>query len=182
GLLIGSPTSGHRETRKRTDTAMARRKTRTHPSLMRQTRRFRVARRDPGRSGEIRNMRLSARHPPRLGGRKETGIRANPRAQPTTGADLLWLLNMSTAGQATSFVPAQAGTQGSRALMGRLGSPLARGRTGEIGARSPRPWTRPPPVNAVCMLRWRSRDSPDTRPAPLAYDPEKWIPVFGKDH
>src|SRR5215472_17689841 len=48
GLLIGSPTSGHRETRKRTDTAMARRKTRTHP-LMRQTRRFRVARRDPGR-------------------------------------------------------------------------------------------------------------------------------------
>src|SRR4051794_37671148 len=63
--------SGARETRKRTDTAMARRKTRTHPSLMRQTRRFRVARRDPGRSGEIRNMRLSARHPLERGTEKK---------------------------------------------------------------------------------------------------------------
>src|SRR3954452_11484014 len=80
----GPASSGHRETRKRTDTAMARRKTRTHPSLMRQTRRFRVARRDPGRSGEIRNMRLSARHPPRSGEGKEKGLRANPRAQQRT--------------------------------------------------------------------------------------------------
>src|SRR5882757_8844412 len=71
GVLRVSHQSGHRETRKRTDTAMARRKTRTHP-LMRQTRRFRVARRHPGRSGEIRNMRLSARHPPRAGeGKRE---------------------------------------------------------------------------------------------------------------
>src|SRR4051812_37336179 len=68
----GPATSGARETRKRTDTAMARRKTRTHPSLMRQTRRFRVAWSDPpGRSGEIRNMRLSARHPPHWGREKE---------------------------------------------------------------------------------------------------------------
>src|SRR5262249_13120002 len=66
--------------RERTDTAMARRKTRTHPSLVRQTRRFRVARRNPGRSGEIRNMRLSARHPPRSGDRESDGRRANPRA------------------------------------------------------------------------------------------------------
>src|SRR5262249_40558067 len=41
----------------------------------------RVARRNPGRSGEIRNMRLSARHPPCWGREKEKGIRANPRAQ-----------------------------------------------------------------------------------------------------
>src|SRR5882762_5781810 len=70
-VLRVSYQAGHRETRKRTDTAMARRKTRTHPSLMRQTRRFRVARRNPGRSGEIRNMRLSARHPPRSGMERE---------------------------------------------------------------------------------------------------------------
>src|SRR5215470_19008917 len=53
----------------------------------------RVARRNPGRSGEIRNMRLSARHPPRLGGRKREPRRANPRAQQRTGADLLSLFD-----------------------------------------------------------------------------------------
>ena len=67
------------------DTAMARRKTRTHPSLMRQTRRFRVARRDPGRSGEIRNMRLSARHPPRSGDGEEKATGEPPRPAKNRG-------------------------------------------------------------------------------------------------
>src|SRR3954452_1932581 len=74
----GPAQSGARETRKRTDTTMARRKTRTHPTLMRQTRRFRVARRNPGRSGEIRNMRLSARHPPRLRRERERDYGRTP--------------------------------------------------------------------------------------------------------
>src|SRR5215467_10964188 len=38
----------------------------------------RVARRDPGRSGEIRNMRLSARHPPRSGEGKRNGNTGEP--------------------------------------------------------------------------------------------------------
>ena len=101
GRLSGLPGrayhgAGRSETRKRqiaSEAAMARRKTRTHPSLMRQTRRFRVARRDPGRSGEIRNMRLSAHHPPRSGEGKEKDYRANPRAPQTTGAAMLCALS-----------------------------------------------------------------------------------------
>src|SRR5262249_60161245 len=37
----------------------------------------------PGRSGVIRNMRLSARHPPHAGEGKREGLRANPYAQQT---------------------------------------------------------------------------------------------------
>src|SRR5262249_19312064 len=95
----------------------------------------------PGRPASSGPFRRNPEHAPfgapspSTGGRKEMGIRANPRAQPTTGADLLWLLNMSTAGQSTPFVPAEAGTQGSHVLMGRLGPRLHGDERGEISAR-----------------------------------------------
>src|SRR3954453_1499872 len=72
---------------------MARRKTRTHPSLMRQTRRFRVARRNPGRSGEIRNMRLSARHPPHPGEGKEKDYGRTPAPSKEQGPASRWLFD-----------------------------------------------------------------------------------------
>src|SRR5215467_10964186 len=81
GLLMGPRQSGARETRERTDTAMARRKTRTHPSLMRQTRAL------PESPGEIRAVPAKSgtcafrRAIPLVRGKgKEMEIRANPRA------------------------------------------------------------------------------------------------------
>src|SRR5262245_10418445 len=59
-------------TRKRTDAAMARRKTRTHPSLMRQTRRFRVARRSDPRDVPAKSGTCALRRAiPLFGGRKK---------------------------------------------------------------------------------------------------------------
>jgi hypothetical protein len=72
---IGPIIAGHRQTRKRTDTAVARREARTHPRQMRLNKSG-ANRTNPGNRGPI-----SARHPPRFGGRKKRGRRANPRAQ-----------------------------------------------------------------------------------------------------